>query len=271
MYKTTKEENEILTGTGRGTPMGEFLRRYWWPVGISAHLQSKPTFIRVFGEDLVLFRDGTGKAGVIGAYCAHRRANLCLGDIERDGVRCRYHGWLYDTGGKVVQIPGEPADSPLRKQDIRLPSYPVEELGGLIFAYFGQQPAPLVPRYNFLVGWPIGSWSCSSSRTSRTRRSGGSSKEPAEAVAHKQWVIPTVGAEFVCRMEDVLDLYAEPHDPARPVVCFDETSKQLIAETRTPLPMEPGSPSGWTTSTSATGPPTSSWSPSRSGPGATST
>ena len=138
MYKTTKEENETLTRTGRGTPMGEFLRRYWWPIGISAHLKSKPTFIRVFGEDLVLFRDATGKAGVIGAYCAHRRANLCLGDIERDGVRCRYHGWLYDTSGKVVQIPGEPADSPLKKQDIRLPSYPVEELGGLIFAYFGR-------------------------------------------------------------------------------------------------------------------------------------
>ncbi len=152
MYKTTKEENEILTRTGRDTPMGEFLRRYWWPIGISAHLKLKPTFIRVFGEDLVLFRDATGKAGVIGAFCAHRRANLCLGDIERDGVRCRYHGWLYDTSGKLVQIPGEPADSPIRKQDIRLPSYPVEELGGLIFAYFGQQPAPLVPRYNFLVG-----------------------------------------------------------------------------------------------------------------------
>ncbi|TMA86664.1 MAG: Rieske 2Fe-2S domain-containing protein [Deltaproteobacteria bacterium] len=112
----------------------------------------KPTFIRVIGEDLVLFRDATGKPGVIGAYCAHRRANLCLGDIERDGVRCRYHGWLYDTSGKLVQIPGEPADSPLRKENIRLPAYPVEELGGLIFAYFGPQPVPLVPRYNFLVG-----------------------------------------------------------------------------------------------------------------------
>lgn len=96
MYRTTKEENEILTRTGRDTPMGEFLRRYWWPIGISAHLKTKPTFIRIFGEDLVLFRNGLGKAGVIGAYCAHRRANLCLGDIEREGVRCRYHGWRMD-------------------------------------------------------------------------------------------------------------------------------------------------------------------------------
>ena len=152
MYRTTKEENEILTRTGRDTPMGEFLRRYWWPIGISAHLKTKPTFIRIFGEDLVLFRNGLGKAGVIGAYCAHRRANLCLGDIEREGVRCRYHGWLYGTDGQVLQIPGEPPDSPLNREPIRLPSYPVEELGGLIFAYFGPQPAPLVPRYNFLVG-----------------------------------------------------------------------------------------------------------------------
>jgi 5,5'-dehydrodivanillate O-demethylase oxygenase subunit len=152
MYKTSKEENEILTRTGRGTPMGEFLRRYWWPIGISAHLKSRPTFIRVFGEDLVLFRDATGKVGVIGAYCAHRRANLCLGDIERDGVRCRYHGWLYSVDGRLLQTPGEPPNSPLKKENIRLPSYPVEELSGLIFAYFGPQPAPLVPRYNFLVG-----------------------------------------------------------------------------------------------------------------------
>lgn len=151
MYRTTKEENEILTRTARGTPMGEFLRRYWWPIGISADLKSKPTFIRVFAEDLVLFRDGKGKAGVIGAYCAHRRANLCLGDVERDGIRCRYHGWLYDSEGKLLQIPGEPADSPLRKETIRLPSYPVEELGGLIFAYFGPQPAPLLPRWDVLV------------------------------------------------------------------------------------------------------------------------
>ena len=151
MYKTTKEENEILTRTGKGTPMGEFLRRYWWPIGISAHLKQRPTFIRVFGEDLVLFRDGTGKVGVIGAYCAHRRANLCIGDIERDGVRCRYHGWLYGNDGRCLQIPGEPPNSELKKEAVRLPAYRVEELGGLIFAYFGPEPAPLVPRYNFLV------------------------------------------------------------------------------------------------------------------------
>ena len=83
MYKTTREENEILTKVGPGTPGGEMLRRYWWPVGISAELRNKPTFIRLLGEDLVLFRDGTGRPGVLGAYCSHRRANLCLGDVEK--------------------------------------------------------------------------------------------------------------------------------------------------------------------------------------------
>ena len=110
MEMTTRQENATLTQTGRGTPMGELLRRYWWPVGISAHLKDKPTFIRVMGEDLVLFRDGKGRAGVLGAYCAHRRANLCLGDVETGGLRCRYHGWLYDIEGRVLQTPGEPPE-----------------------------------------------------------------------------------------------------------------------------------------------------------------
>ncbi|MGH7771952.1 MAG: Rieske 2Fe-2S domain-containing protein [Candidatus Binatia bacterium] len=150
MYKTTKEENEILTRVGPGTPMGELLRRYWWPVGFSAHLKDKPTFIRVLCEDLVLFRDGKGKAGVLGAYCSHRRANLCLGNVEKEGLRCRYHGWLYDINGKVLQTPGELPGSKL-KENIHHLSYPTQELGGLVFTYLGPQPAPLLPRFHFLA------------------------------------------------------------------------------------------------------------------------
>jgi 5,5'-dehydrodivanillate O-demethylase len=150
MYRTTKEENEILTRVGRGTPMGELLRRYWWPVGISADLKDKPTFIRLMGEDLVLFRDGEGRVGVMAALCSHRRANLCLGNTEKQGLRCRYHGWLYAIDGKVLQTPGEPPGSQL-KERVRHLSYPAEELGGLIFTYLGPKPAPLIPRYDFLV------------------------------------------------------------------------------------------------------------------------
>lgn len=151
MYRTTKQESEILNGIRAGTPMGDFLRRYWQPVGFSKHLKGKPTFIRVLGEDLVLFRTPDGKASLVGALCPHRRANLCLGSVEPPGVRCKYHGWLIDGQGDVLETPGEPPESTF-KTTIKHPAYPVEELGGLIFAYFGPQPAPLLPRYDILVG-----------------------------------------------------------------------------------------------------------------------
>src|SRR5687768_10241621 len=93
---TTPEENELLTTVHAGTPMGELLRRYWWAVGISADLKDKPTLIRVLGEDLVLFRDGLGRAGILAAQCSHRRVNLCFGTQEEQGLRCRMHGWVYD-------------------------------------------------------------------------------------------------------------------------------------------------------------------------------
>ena len=151
MYSTTKKENEILTGVGPGTPTGELLRRYWWPVGISADLKDKPTLIRLLCEDLVLFRDGKGRPGILGAVCSHRRANLCLGNVATEGLRCRYHGWLYDINGKVLETPGEPPESQL-KDSVQHLSYPAEELGGLVFTYLGPQPAPLLPRFDFVAG-----------------------------------------------------------------------------------------------------------------------
>jgi 5,5'-dehydrodivanillate O-demethylase len=151
MYRTTKEENEILTKVGPGTPAGEFLRRYWWPVGISADLKDKPTLIRLLGEDLVLFRDGKGRPGILGAVCSHRRANLCLGNVAAEGLRCRYHGWLYDINGKVLETPGEPPESTL-KDEVQHLSYPAQELGGLVFTYLGPQPTPLLPRFDFIAG-----------------------------------------------------------------------------------------------------------------------
>jgi 5,5'-dehydrodivanillate O-demethylase len=150
MYRTSKEESEILNQVRAGTPMGDFLRRYWWPVGFSAHLKLKPTYVKVLGEDLVLFRDRSDKVSLVGALCPHRRANLCLGTIAPNGIRCKYHGWLIDGEGSVLDTPGDP-DSPWKK-DLKHPAYQTEELGGLIFAYMGPQPAPLLPRYDFLVG-----------------------------------------------------------------------------------------------------------------------
>lgn len=147
----TKEENEIFTRVGPGTPMGELLRRYWWPVGLSADLKNKPTLIRLLCEDLVLFRDGQGRPGIVGAQCSHRRANLCLGNVTKDGLRCRYHGWMYDINGQLLDVPGEPPNTVL-KQNVHHLSYPAEELGGFVFAYLGPKPAPLLPRFDFLAG-----------------------------------------------------------------------------------------------------------------------
>ena len=151
MDKITKEQNEVLTQVGKGTPMGELLRRYWWPVGISADLQQRPTLIRILGEDLVLFRDGQGRAGLLEPVCSHRRANLCLGNIAKEGLRCRYHGWLYDIHGKVLHTPGEPPGSKFHETISHL-SYPAQEMGGLVFAYLGPNPAPLLPRFDFIAG-----------------------------------------------------------------------------------------------------------------------
>jgi phenylpropionate dioxygenase-like ring-hydroxylating dioxygenase large terminal subunit len=126
------------------------LRRYWWPIGICDHLKSKPTLVRLLGENLVLFRDGAGKPGLLAALCSHRRANLCLGDVEADGLRCRYHGWKYAVDGKVIEIPGEPAAERIARQVHHL-SYPVVEHGGGVFAYLGPPPVPLLPQFDFLV------------------------------------------------------------------------------------------------------------------------
>ncbi len=148
---TTRAENERLTRVGVGTPMGELLRRYWLPVGISADLQQKPTMVRILGEDLVLFRDRQGRPGLVGALCPHRRANLCLGNPANEGIRCRYHGWVIARDGNILQTPSEPPESTF-KDSVHHTAYPAQDLGGIVFAYLGPAPAPLIPRFDFLAG-----------------------------------------------------------------------------------------------------------------------
>src|SRR5262249_48357935 len=86
-----------LTEVGRGTPMGELMRRYWHPVGLAGDAGATPKAIRVLGEDLVLFRDGAGRAGLVWARCCHRGTTLYYGKVEARGIRCCYHGWLFDA------------------------------------------------------------------------------------------------------------------------------------------------------------------------------
>jgi phenylpropionate dioxygenase-like ring-hydroxylating dioxygenase large terminal subunit len=147
------EENQLLTHVGPGTPGGEFLRRYWQPVGVSNQVTAggKPTHVRILGEDLVLFRDDAGNPGLLGLHCSHRLTSLEYGRVEDGGIRCPFHGWLYDVAGRCLEQPAEPEDSTYR-QRIRHTSYPCQELGGLIFAYLGAtESMPLLPRYEVLV------------------------------------------------------------------------------------------------------------------------
>ena len=146
-----KEQNERLTRVGPGTPMGELLRRYWHPVAALSEMTERPVKrVRILGERLVLYRDRRGRLGLVGETCAHRRVSLSYGIPEEDGLRCPYHGWKYDRTGQCIEQPAEPPES-VFKHKIRIPAYPVEALGGLVFAYLGPEPAPLLPRWQPLV------------------------------------------------------------------------------------------------------------------------
>ncbi len=147
----SKEDNERLTRVGDGTPMGNVFRRYWLPVLLSSELpeaDGAPVRVRLLGEDLIAFRDTSGAVGLLEAYCAHRRAPLFLGRNEKSGLRCVYHGWKYDRGGKCVEMPTEPCDSTL-KTKIALKAYPTWEGGGLVWACLGPSAAP-PPDFEFI-------------------------------------------------------------------------------------------------------------------------
>ena len=131
--------------------MGELFRRYWHPVAVDSELVERPTKrVRLLGEDLILYRDTSGGLGLVGPRCAHRGVELVYGMPEPNGLRCPYHGWLYDARGQCIEQPAEPPESTYYKQ-FRLPAYPVQELGGLIFAYLGPEPVPLLPRWALLA------------------------------------------------------------------------------------------------------------------------
>jgi 5,5'-dehydrodivanillate O-demethylase len=145
----SKEEQELLTRVGPGTPMGDVLRRYWHPVGCSELLTHKPQRVKLLGEELVLYRTADGPPAVMELRCAHRNVALDYGRVEGDCIRCPYHGWLYDPTGQCVEQPAEPAESTF-KDRIKLKAYPTQEFSGLIYAYLGPEPAPLLPLYDVL-------------------------------------------------------------------------------------------------------------------------
>jgi 5,5'-dehydrodivanillate O-demethylase len=144
----TEEKNRLLTRVGPDAPMGQLLRRYWMPIAGASEfdtLSTKP--VRLLGEDLVLYKDLSGAFGLVDRRCPHRRADLALGMVEDEGLRCAYHGWCFGHGGQCLAQPYEDAAHPeLRTRErIRVKAYPVQVKAGLLWAYLGPQPAPLLP------------------------------------------------------------------------------------------------------------------------------
>jgi 5,5'-dehydrodivanillate O-demethylase len=147
----TPKQQETLTRTSPGTPMGELLRRYWFPVGVSSELKNgRAHAVRLLCQDLVLFRTLSGEPGLLDELCTHRRSSLRCGHVDDEGITCPYHGRKFGTDGRCLSIPTEPLNPKLLEK-ARAASYPVRELGGLIFAYLGPLPAPLLPRYDLFV------------------------------------------------------------------------------------------------------------------------
>ena len=143
------EDNARMTRTGKATPAGTLLRRYWQPAALSEELpQARPLKpVRLLGEELVLFRDAGGRLGLLDRHCAHRGADLAFGRLEDGGLRCAFHGWLFDAAGRCREAPAEPEGSRLCA-GIRQPSYPLAERGGVIFAYLGPGEPPAFPDFD---------------------------------------------------------------------------------------------------------------------------
>jgi nitrite reductase/ring-hydroxylating ferredoxin subunit len=145
-----QQPNELLTEVGPGTPCGELMRRYWQPVGLSHKLTDLPQKVRILGEDLLLFRDRSGRPGLLYPRCMHRGTSLFYGRIEEAGIRCCYHGWLFDVEGRCLDQPCEP-EGGRHRDNARQPWYPVQERYGFVFAYLGPpDKMPVLPRYDNL-------------------------------------------------------------------------------------------------------------------------
>jgi phenylpropionate dioxygenase-like ring-hydroxylating dioxygenase large terminal subunit len=148
----SKQENELITRAGAGTPLGDLMRRYWIPTLLSEEVpapDAPPAQVRVLGEDLVAFRDSLGRIGLLDEHCSHRGTSLFYGRNEECGLRCIYHGWKYDVEGNVLDTPAEPAGSQFRAK-LKHPAYPTHEANGIVFAYLGPpEYRPLFPDYEW--------------------------------------------------------------------------------------------------------------------------
>lgn len=132
------EDNEALCRVGKGTPMGDLLRRYWLPAGLSSDLAQRdgdPIRVRLLNQDFVAFRDSEGRVGLLDELCPHRRASLMLGRVEQGGIQCIYHGWRFDIKGQILEMPN--CDDEAIHKRYKANAYPVREAGGVIWTYLG--------------------------------------------------------------------------------------------------------------------------------------
>ena len=146
------KDNETLTRVGPGTPMGDLMRRYWQPILLSrevAEPDGDPIRVRILGEDLVAFRDTSGRVGLISEWCPHRLTSMFLGRNEEDGLRCVYHGWKFDVNGTCTDMPNEPEEFDF-KHKVKMVAYPTVELGDVIWVYMGpKELQPPLPKFEF--------------------------------------------------------------------------------------------------------------------------
>ena len=148
----THENNQILTQTGPGTPMGQFMRCFWIPAMTEAELPAAdepPVRLPLLGEALLVFRDSDGHLGVIEEHCPHRRASLYFGRNEAGGIRCVYHGWKFDRHGNCLDMPSEPPGSPMQAR-VKARTYPAEIAGGMLWVYLGPaDERPPLPQFEW--------------------------------------------------------------------------------------------------------------------------
>jgi phthalate 4,5-dioxygenase oxygenase subunit len=164
-----KEQNDLVTQTGPGTPMGELFRQYWLPALLSDELREpggEPVRLKLLSERMLAFRDSEGKLGLIDEFCAHRGVSLWFGRNEEGGIRCPYHGWKYDVSGQCMEVPSETIESGFCKK-IKLKSYALAERGGVIWVYMGDpETRPPLPEFEFATV-PLGQ-SFTTKRTQET-------------------------------------------------------------------------------------------------------
>ena len=148
----SREQNDLITRTGKGTPAGDLMRRYWQPAALVDELAGNRPIrpFRLFGEDLVLFKDEQGRYGLVGRHCPHRGTDLAYGRLEDGGLRCPFHGWLFNITGKCLETPAEPPESNLCA-NIKQKAYPVIEKSGILFAYLGPGEPPAFPDFDCFI------------------------------------------------------------------------------------------------------------------------